>query len=135
MQWILPLLIAAHVVPGVFWAGSTVVLVRLNGMGAEQLGRPQIGSATMTVLAGGILWGLKHGSAFGRYEEILALGAVCAIAAAGVQSAIGLSALRRLATASEAEAKDYRARIALSQRVASPLLAITVICMVTAQYF
>lgn len=134
MQWILPLLVAAHVIPGVFWAGTTFVLARLSGVGAEQFGQPQIGAATTTVLAGAILWGLKHGTAFGRYEEILALGAVCAIAAAGVQSAIGLPAIRRLGVASEAEAKKYRARIAFSQRVAAPLLAITVLCMVTAQY-
>ena len=52
MQRILPILIVIHVVPGIFWAGSTFVLARLEGAGAEQLGYPQMGAATTTVLAG-----------------------------------------------------------------------------------
>jgi hypothetical protein len=134
MQWVLPILIVVHVVPGIFWAGSTFVLARLDGTGAEQLGYPQMGAATTTVLAGGILWGFTHGGAFGTFEQVLALGAVCAIAAAGIQSAIGLPAIRRLAAASEAERKAHRTRIAFSQRAAAGLLVITIICMLVARY-
>jgi hypothetical protein len=48
-------------------------------------------------------------------EQTLALGALSAIAAAGVQGAM-------------------RKSPALSQRIAAGLLAITVVCMVTARY-
>jgi amino acid transporter len=78
----------------------------MGGVGAEQFGQPQIGAATTTVLAGAILWGLKHGTAFGRYEEILALGAVCAIAAAGVQSAIGFPQFVALASRAKRKQKN-----------------------------
>src|SRR5260221_8492625 len=99
MQWILPILIVIHVVPGIFWAGSTFVLARLEGAGAEQLGYPQMGAATTTVLAGAILWGFTHGGAFRTFEQVLALGAVCAIAAAGIQNALSLPPIRRPAPA------------------------------------
>ena len=45
MQLVLIVLLAFHVVPGVFWAGTTFVLARTGGQGAEQLAYPQIGAA------------------------------------------------------------------------------------------
>jgi hypothetical protein len=96
MQLVLIVLLAFHVVPGVFWAGTTFVLARTGGQGAEQLAYPQIGAATVSMLAGLALWGILHGGAFGRFQQVLAVGVVCAIAAAGVQSARGLPAVRRL---------------------------------------
>jgi hypothetical protein len=134
MGWILPLLTAFHVVPGVFWAGSTFVLARLRGTMAEQLAPAQGGAALVTMIAGAGLWWFAHGEAFGRYEQILGLGAVCAIAAAAVQGGIGVKAIRRLRGADEAEKANLRRRIALTQRFAAGLLVVTIICMVTARY-
>ena len=135
MQILLIVLIALHVLPGIFWAGTTFVLARTGGAAAEQLAYPQLGSATLSMLAGLALWGLLHRTGFGTFEQVLALGVVCAVAAAGVQSAIGLPAIRRLKGAAPAEATGLRARIAQAQRIASMLLAVTVFCMVAARYF
>jgi hypothetical protein len=109
---ILMFLIVLHVLPGVFWAGSTFVLARSGGARAEALVRPQLGAAGISILAGIALWGLLHRGAFGTFELVLALGVICAIAAAGVQSARVLPAVRRLQNASESEAKTFRAHIA-----------------------
>jgi hypothetical protein len=132
-QLLLIVLLAFHVVPGVFWAGTTFVLARQAGQGAEQLAYPQMGAATVSMLAGLALWGLLHGPAFGRFQQILALGVVCAVAAAGVQSARGLPAVRKLLSG-QGDAASLRAQIAAAQRIAAMLLVVTVICMVIARY-
>jgi hypothetical protein len=129
MQVILVFTVALHVLSGIFWAGSTFVLARIAGAGAQQLARPQMGAAALAVLTGGILWTLVHGRSFGLQEQLLALGALCAIVAAGVQ---GASAARmRLAHASSAPAAGS---LILPHRVAAALLAVTVICMASARY-
>ena len=133
MQILMIVLLAIHVVPGVFWAGTTFVLARQAGQGAEQLAYPQISAATVSMLAGLALWGLLHGAAFGRFQQILALGVVCAIAAAGVQSARGLPAVRQL-LAGTGDTAALRAQIAQAQRTAAGLLVVTVIAMVSARY-
>jgi len=113
--WVM-LLLVLHVLPGVFWAGSTFVLARSGGAGADGMFRSQMGAATLTVFAGIGLMVLLHRGAQGPMEHTLALGAVCALAAAGVQGA-----LRRRSPAS-------------AQRIAAGLLAITIVCMVIARY-
>ena len=135
MQLLLIVLLIFHVVPGVFWAGTTFVLARNGGQGAEQLAYPQIGAATVSMLAGLAIWGFLHGGNFGTFEQVLAVGVICAIAAAGVQSARGLPAVRRLAAVTGGEAASLRAQIAGAQRIAAALLVITIIAMVTARYF
>jgi hypothetical protein len=115
MQMLLIVLIALHVLAGVFWAGTTFVLARAGGAGAQSLFGPQMGAATISVIAGLVLWGLLHRGAFGPMEKVLAAGIVCAIAAAGVQGA-------------------SRKAPARSQRIAAALLAITVVCMAIARY-
>ena len=134
MQILLIVLIALHVLPAFFWAGTTFVLARTNGAAAEQLAYPQLGSATLSMLAGLALWGLLH-RAFGTFEMVLTVGVIAAVAAAGVQSAVGLPAIRRLKGASPAEATALRGKITQAQHIASMLLAVTVFCMVTARYF
>jgi hypothetical protein len=37
MQWILLIVTVVHVLPAVFWAGSTFVLARAGGVGAGRL--------------------------------------------------------------------------------------------------
>ena len=109
-------LFAVHALAGVFWAGSTFVMARAGGEGADRLFRPQMGAATLTLLAGIGLWSILHRGPMGPMETTLAVGAICAIAAAAVQGML------------------RRSSPALSQRIAALLLAITVVCMVTARY-
>jgi hypothetical protein len=134
MQLLLIVLLIFHVVPGVFWAGTTFALARSGGQGAEQLAYPQIGAATVAILAGLGLWGFLHGGGFGTFEQVLAVGVVCAIAAAGVQSARGLPAIRRLRGASGGDAASLRDQFVKAQQIAAGLLVITVISMVIARY-
>jgi hypothetical protein len=124
--------LSIHVLSAVFWAGVTIVQARTGAAGGERLFRPQLGSAAVAVVFGVILWGLLHRGGFGGMERVLAAGAGAAIVAAGVQGAMGGPAVRRL----KADPADgqARARLATTQRIASPLLAIALICMVAAKY-
>jgi len=115
MPALIALLLVLHVVPGVYWAGSTFVLAQARGAGADRLFRSQMIAATVAVLAGIVLWGLLHAGPNGPVERTLGIGAVCAVVAAGVQGGM-------------------RKSPATSQRIAAALLAITVICMVVAKY-
>jgi hypothetical protein len=116
MQLVLIVLMGLHILAGVFWAGSTFAVVRSGGAGVEALFGPQMGSATITVLAGVGLWGILHRGAQGPMEHTLALGALFAIAAAGVQGA------------------TRRKNPMKGQRIAAGLLAITVLSMAVARF-
>lgn len=116
MRILIIVLLAVHVLAGVFWAGSTFVLARAGVAAAPGLFRSQMGSATLALLAGLGLWGILHRGPMGPMEDTLAVGVVCALAAAGVQGMLRKSSPL------------------LSQRLAALLLAITVVCMVTARY-
>jgi hypothetical protein len=109
-------LIAVHALAGVFWVGSTFVLARTGTEGAAGLFRSQMGAATLVVLAGVGLWGVLHRGPVGPMEKTLAVGAACAIVAAGVQGMLRKSSP------------------VFAQRLAGGLLAVTVVCMVTARY-
>jgi hypothetical protein len=116
MQLVLIVLTGLHLLGGVFWAGSTFAIVRSGGAGVDALFGPQMGAATITVLAGVGLWGILHGGAHGPMEHTLALGALCAIAAAGFQGA------------------TRRKNPMKGQRIAAGLLAISVLSMAIARY-
>ena len=133
MQLTLIIAIAVHVLAGVFWAGSTFVLARSGGVGGEQLFRPQMGAALIAFLAGAYLWHLQHEGPMSDPEYVLATGAVAAIIAAGVQGMGVGPAVRGLRNGTMTEA-DARRRIAGAERIATVLLAITVVCMVIARY-
>jgi hypothetical protein len=115
MQILLIVLIGLHILAGVFWAGSTFAIAR-SGAGAEALFRPQMGAATLAVLAGIGLWGVLHRGGMGPMEHTLAIGALCAIAATGVQGA------------------TRKKNPVKGQRIAAGLLGIAVICMAIARY-
>jgi hypothetical protein len=134
MQGLLIVTMVLHVLTGVFWAGTTFTLALTVGAHADRLFRPQMGAAVVVVLTGGLLWHLAHRGAFGPAEQLLAVGALCAIAAAGVQGMSTGPALRKRAAAGGAELPSLRARVATGQRVAAGLLTITVICMAAARY-
>ncbi|WP_413992317.1 hypothetical protein ACMDCR_09635 [Labrys okinawensis] len=103
MQLALIVAMSLHVLAVVFWAGT------------------------------GALRGQVHASAFGAAEKALALGAICAVNAAGVQGAVGGQAVRALCHGQSDQAVAS-SRLAMAQRFASGLLAVTIICMASARY-
>jgi hypothetical protein len=133
MQIALIITLSLHILSAVFWAGTSFTLARTGGIGGEQLFRPQMGAAVIAVLTGGYLWHLVHAGSFGTAEQILAVGALCALAAAGVQGAVGGRAIRSL-HAGKADEAGERSRIATAQRIAAALLAVTAVCMGAARY-
>jgi hypothetical protein len=133
MQTTLMITIAVHALAGVFWAGTTFALARMGGVNAERFFRPQMGAAALVILSGGLLWHFLHEGGVGAPEMVLGLGILTAIVAAGVQGAMIGSARRKL-TAPGANEQQLRARMATGERIASFLLAITVICMVVQRY-
>jgi hypothetical protein len=134
MQIILPLTVVLHILSGVFWAGSTFALARTGAAAADLLFRPQMGAAVVAVITGGVLWHLLHPSGFSTTEQVLALGALGAVLAAGVQGALCGRALRQLARHSDEKDTQSKAQVALGHRIAAALLALTVICMAAARY-
>jgi hypothetical protein len=125
--------LSLHILSSVFWAGTSFTLARTGGIGGELLFRPQMGAATIAVLSGGYLGHLAHAGSFGTAEQILAVGALAALVAAGVQGAVGGRAIRSLRAGTGDEA-GARSRIATAQRVAAVLLAVTAVCMGAARY-
>lgn len=133
MQIALIITLSLHILSSVFWAGTSFVLARTGGIGGEQLFRPQMGAAVIAVLSGGYLGHLVHAGSFGTAEQLLAVGALGALVAAGVQGAIGGGAIRSLRNG-KADETDARSRIAAAQRIAAALLAVTAVCMGAARY-
>src|SRR4030088_3402900 len=133
MQIALIIALALHIPSSVFWAGTSFTLARTGGAVGEEVFRPQMGAAVVAVLTGGYLGHLAHAGAFGTAEQILAVGAVAALVAAGIQGAIGGRANTKLRSGTADEA-GARSRIATAQRVAAALLAVTAVCMGAARY-
>jgi hypothetical protein len=130
--WLM-VLIVLHVVPGVYWAGSTFALARDPLIGDLKLGKAQAGAAGLTVLIGIVLWGVNHAYPPGPQEWALGVGAICAIVAAGVQHGLAWPARRRLAQGTGNEAAN-RQRVTTGHRIAALLLVVTVAAMVIWRY-
>jgi len=133
MQTALIVALVLHVLSGVFWAGSTFVLARTGGDQAARLFRPQMGAAVVAVASGAVLWFMLHRGTPGIQERLLEIGAVSALIAAAVQG-FGARAVRQAAIAGAPTGLAAGDRIALSQRIAAALLALTIICMAAARY-
>ena len=125
--------LSLHALAAVYWAGSTFALAHDPKLGAEAQFRPQMIAAIIAVLTGAYLWHLLHEGGFGPVERILALGALCAIVAAGVQGALIGGARRRRVKGEIGEA-EAQSRFVLGERIAAVLLAVTLICMVSARF-
>jgi hypothetical protein len=134
MQMTLIVALVLHVLSGVFWAGTTFALARTDGNQADLFFRPQMGAAAIAVMTGGVLWFYLHHGPLGTPGHLLAIGALCALLALGVQGMMGASALRKLSALGETEGSRLRHRVASGQRIAAALLAITVTCMAAARY-
>ncbi len=133
MPTVVIVVISLHALAAVFWAGSTFVVARDPKFGAERLFRPQMGAAVVAVLTGAYLWRLLHEGGFGPMEQVLLVGALCAIAAAGVQGALVGGASRRLRQG-ELAGPEAERRMALGERLAAALLAVALVCMVAARF-
>ena len=134
MVWILGLVTVLHVLPAVFWAGSTAVLARTGGNNVEGLARPQMGSAVVAILMGAVLWYLNHRGGAGLGEHVLGAGAGAALLAAILQ-ATALPRVRLLAQAEGLQKEVIRKSLAVRQRIAGLLLVLAIIAMVTWRYF
>jgi hypothetical protein len=134
MQVFILVMQALHVLPAVFWAGTTFALARTGGAGAERLVPAQVGAMAITIVAGRVLWRFTHGGPFGLTENVLAAGAGCAVLAGLIQLSLALPAARSLKTTNSATAAPLRQRVANAERIASVLLAVTVVCMVATRY-
>ncbi len=110
-------LISLHALSGVFWAGSTLALTHTSPAHkiTPQLFRAQMSAAVLTIAAGAALWGIAIRGARGPMANTLAIGAFCAIVAAGVQGGMRKSPV-------------------MAQRIAAVLLSATVVCMVISPY-
>lgn len=110
-------LISLHALAGVFWAGSTLALTHNSPTHriTPQLFRAQMTAAALTIAAGAALWEIAIPGLRGPKAHTLAIGALCAVAAAGVQGGMRKSPLQ-------------------SQRIAALLLSVTVVCMVISPY-
>lgn len=115
MHILLLVVIAIHLLAGVFWAGSTFVLAHNRAQGADGLYRAQMSAAALAILAGIGLGGAFMRGGAGPAQTTLTVGAVCAILAAVVQIA-------------------WRKQPVLSQRIAAVLLAVTIVSMGIAPY-
>lgn len=131
MRSVLMLVTVLHVLPGVFWAGSSFVAAYGAVTRLERLAYWQMSAAVVTILAGGGLFAIILPG--GTPELVLEIGALCAVAAAGFQGA-ALPAIQHLGTASETEAIELRRWPLASQRIGAGLLAVTVTCMAIWRY-
>jgi len=134
MRIILIVALVLHVLSGVFWAGTTFALARTAGNQAALFFRAQMGAAAIAVVTGGVLRFYLHHGPLGTPGHLLAIGALCAFLALGVQGMMVASALQKLPAPAESEGSRVRRRVATGQRIAAALLMITVTCMAAARY-
>ena len=134
MRIILIVALVLHVLSGVFWAGTTFALARTAGNQADLFFRAQMGAAAIAVVTGGVLRFYLHHGPLGTPGHLLAIGALCAFLALGVQGMMVASALQKLPAPAESEGSRVRRRVATGQRIAAALLMITVTCMAAARY-
>lgn len=129
MQYVYIVTIALHVMAGVYWAGITIAIARHPEIRVEKTYPTQIGSGTMAVLTGGLLWYFFHGAYFGRTEQVLAIGILSAFAALAVLLFMVGPARQRLADADSDKEEQLRRHMARGEGIAARLLVVTVLCM------
>jgi hypothetical protein len=129
---LLLLAIALHVLTGVFWTGAAFVVARFGpATGGLRLRRAQLLAATASIAIGAALWVWRR-SEWGQLQaQVMGLGALAAIVAAGVQSGLGLPAARRL---EGLEGSAARGRLAVVDWLSALLLGLAVVSMTLARY-
>jgi hypothetical protein len=109
-------------------------LARTGVERTAQLLWPQMGAAVLAVATGALLWFLFHRGDTSTQGHILALGAMFAVLALGAQAVTTASGARKLSTSGELGSLQVHNRATIGQRIAAPMLAVTVICMAIARY-
>jgi hypothetical protein len=121
------------VLAAIAWAGSTFALARLAGGGSERLFGPQMIAAALAILSGGYLWRTLHHGVFETMEKALGIGVAAALLALVIQLFVAGPAMRNLQRQGD-NGDVQRSRIAVAQRVAAALLAVTALSMAAARY-
>lgn len=119
MDPVLSIALIVHVLPAVFWAGSTFVVAHGSAENARHLFRSQMGAGAVTILAGGYLMSTGMAGAFVMW------GAAAAIVAYVVQIAMVAPVLGKLPGDA-----DAAKRAITGNRIAAVLLALAIIGMV-----
>ena len=128
------LLVGLHLAAGLFWFFWSALLGWGGNPGASRtLYRPQMIASVLAVFSGGGLWQLLHVGAYGRPEQVLSLGALAALAAAGVQGSMVGGSVRRIKAGEPAEGALI-ARIVKGQRIGAGLLAFTLATMIVERF-
>lgn len=122
MGTVLVVAIAIHVMAGVFWAGTTFVLARNPEANTAAITRAQMGAAIVAVVAGATLWSIVRPPADSAFARVLAVGALCALLAAALQTVMAVS-----------RTVEWARRLEM-QRIAAALLTAAVISMAVARY-
>jgi hypothetical protein len=133
MHEIILFTLALHVLSGVFWGGSTFVMARTGKFPGRLVGS-QIGASVVAIFSGGALFLLLHAGTPGTAEHVLGVGATAAILAAVTQAIVVGRAARMLPLVAPEKIAGLESRMAVGQRVAAPLLALTIVCMATARF-
>ena len=105
-----------------------------TGKFPDRLVSSQIGASVVAILSGGALFLLLHTGTPGTMERVLGAGAIAAIIAAATQAIVVGRAARMLPMARPDKVAGLENRMAFGQRIAAPLLALTVVCMATARF-
>ncbi|MFL6664148.1 MAG: hypothetical protein ACJ8G7_18400 [Rhizobacter sp.] len=126
MQIVFVVVLALHALSAVFWAGTTFAIARSQGQGLQALRLRQRGASIGAIVTGILLWGLAHRGGAGRYEIVLGVGALAALAAAALQFTSD-----RAGPAAEGERTS---RMLRAQQRSAGLLALALLCMVLGRY-
>ena len=129
MPNLLTAMFVAHIAAALYWLASSFLVAMAKGKGAEAQYRFQMIAAVITMVFGGALWGQLHKAGIGKMELILIVGALLAIAAAGIQGAMVGGSIRRL-QAGKIDEATARARIRKGSRFTAALLALALFAMV-----
>ena len=132
LQMLIAVTVIIHAVAAIFWMGSSGMIGRNGGLGAETLFPRQMGAALIVLLTGGFLWSQLHMGGIGVYEWVLGGGAILAIIAAGIQVAVVGTSLRKLKAIDDAAAA--RKAVAGANRIAVVLLGLCFVCMIVARF-
>jgi hypothetical protein len=122
-----------HGVLGVIWLGISLhVIMFLKLPLHTAVRKAQAILAVLVTFAGLVLWHYLHPGAFGTREAWLAVGVVCAIAAAGLQHGMAKANERRIRALGPEPgeaALPLLKKVRLADRLAALLLAIALIAM------
>lgn len=127
-NWLIALYLL-HIGAAFYWLGSSFLVAQAKGKGAEAHFLPQMIAAAATMALGAVLWRELHPFGVGKMEAVLGVGALFAVAAAGVQGAWVGGPLRRLRKGVMTE-QAARKRITLGYRITAILLALALMSMV-----